>query len=422
MFFVADEDDVDDADAADEEEEQAWPVLPSEPAPASEPPALVLPDIDIIERLDPLLNPTIAKAVPADTIRGAGIGGALLTLLWSFLFSSPFSVLSPGTLAFAASVGLIAAYVSITEGAAGEFARSVGTIAIQLTDAVAGIVEGWQAEKEVGRIADALLTPPPPPEAARAAAKARAEEEAAEKALRARMRAEEEARAAEEARLLAEEDARWRAEEEALARATSAAKEERARRLAEEEASRARAEEEARLRAEVEARELVAAEEARRLEEQVAAAREAVRLMEEQEALMEDEDEDERDGYDIDNEDWEASVRLAEELRGMEGGRADDELLRMEMDDLSAEEEDALGRAAREAVLKYEAEMAAKLATPVAEAPINGIEEEDDYEEEAEEVDYSKMTVVQLKDVLRSKGLKVSGKKAVLIERLVESS
>ena len=37
-------------------------------------------------------------------------------------------------------------------------------------------------------------------------------------------------------------------------------------------------------------------------------------------------------------------------------------------------------------------------------------------------VDYSKMTVAQLKDVLRSKGLKLSGKKAELIERLNESS
>jgi hypothetical protein len=33
-------------------------------------------------------------------------------------------------------------------------------------------------------------------------------------------------------------------------------------------------------------------------------------------------------------------------------------------------------------------------------------------------VDYSSMTVLQLKDILRSKGLKVSGRKAVLIERL----
>ena len=37
--------------------------------------------------------------------------------------------------------------------------------------------------------------------------------------------------------------------------------------------------------------------------------------------------------------------------------------------------------------------------------------------EEGEE-DYSTMTVLQLKDLLRRKGLKVSGKKAELIERL----
>ncbi|KAL7547693.1 hypothetical protein ACHAWF_010974 [Thalassiosira exigua] len=36
-------------------------------------------------------------------------------------------------------------------------------------------------------------------------------------------------------------------------------------------------------------------------------------------------------------------------------------------------------------------------------------------------IDYSKMTVLQLKDVLRSKGLKVSGKKAQLIERLKQT-
>ncbi len=36
-------------------------------------------------------------------------------------------------------------------------------------------------------------------------------------------------------------------------------------------------------------------------------------------------------------------------------------------------------------------------------------------------VDYSSLTVVQLKDILRRKGLKVSGKKAELIKRMEAS-
>merc|ERR1719298_156663 len=40
---------------------------------------------------------------------------------------------------------------------------------------------------------------------------------------------------------------------------------------------------------------------------------------------------------------------------------------------------------------------------------------------EEEPIDYSKMTVAQLKDLLRSKGMKLSGKKAELIERLESS-
>ena len=39
-------------------------------------------------------------------------------------------------------------------------------------------------------------------------------------------------------------------------------------------------------------------------------------------------------------------------------------------------------------------------------------------EEVPEETDYSKMSVAELKDVLKEKGLPVSGKKADLIERL----
>jgi hypothetical protein len=45
---------------------------------------------------------------------------------------------------------------------------------------------------------------------------------------------------------------------------------------------------------------------------------------------------------------------------------------------------------------------------------------EEDGEAGIEDEDYSKLTVPTLKDLLRSKGLKVSGTKAELIERLLE--
>ncbi|KAL9187944.1 hypothetical protein ACHAXT_006322 [Thalassiosira profunda] len=260
-----------------------------------------------------------------------------------------------------------------------------------------------------------------------AAAKAKAKEEAKAKAA-----AEEEARA----KAAAEEEARMRAEEEARAKA-AAEEEARMAKLVEEEArAKAAAEEEARLA------KLAEEEEQRRLEAQAEAAREAVRLMEEQEALMDDEDDEDED--ELDDDDWEASVRLANELQGMPNIGGDvmddigDDFLRNEIDNLSQEEEDALGKAAREAVRKYEEEMATKssqkqavrsswddemAATPspppaakVGEDAINGLDEA------AADVDYSKMTVAQLKDELRSKGLKVGGKKAELIERLESSA
>jgi ATP-dependent exoDNAse (exonuclease V) beta subunit len=55
-----------------------------------------------------------------------------------------------------------------------------------------------------------------------------------------------------------------------------------------------------------------------------------------------------------------------------------------------------------------------------ASAPIIEEEEETEMTDSSADksVDYSSMTVLQLKDILRSKGLKVSGRKAILIERL----
>jgi len=73
--------------------------------------------------------------------------------------------------------------------------------------------------------------------------------------------------------------------------------------------------------------------------------------------------------------------------------------------ELTAEE---LGKAAREAVEQYEKEQQKQLVAeeePVAET----------------NQDYERMTVANLKDLLRSRGLKLSGKKADLISRLRES-
>jgi hypothetical protein len=269
----------------------------------------------------------------------------------------------------------------------------------------------------------------------------------------------------EKERLKAEEErARMKAEEEIRAKEDQA----RMRLKAEEEEARARAdkarmkaaEEEGRLRAEEEARakaELAVAEEQRRLEEQAEAAREAVRLMQEQQdASMEDEDDLDYDEDELGEEDWEASVRLANELQGFPSALAEsiagdvgdeigDDLLRYEFDNLSKEEEDALGRAAREAVRKYEEEMRMKqsdkknaralwedemvIAVPPQPSPlkgeaVSGVENVDKDDRSASEdggADYSQMTVTQLKDLLRSKGLKVSGKKDELIERLESS-
>ena len=113
-----------------------------------------------------------------------------------------------------------------------------------------------------------------------------------------------------------------------------------------------------------------------------------------------------------------------------------DDLLQMEIDSLTTEEEDALGKAAREAVRKYEEEMAMKksekqavrsswddemVGTPSMTGAFQ-VEAEDAPSGPAATVDYSKMTVAKLKDELRSRGLKVSGKKAELIERLQDAS
>ena len=66
---------------------------------------------------------------------------------------------------------------------------------------------------------------------------------------------------------------------------------------------------------------------------------------------------------------------------------------------------------------EYEAETVEPAETKDEEVPEDE-EEETAAEEDPEDVDYSKMSVSELKEMLKEKGLPVSGKKAELIERL----
>jgi len=440
--------------------------------------------------LDPIINPTIAKDVEPYVIQGAAINGAFLSLLASLAISGPFA-LGWSTLISMMTFAIITSYIAITEGTLGAIFRSVGYTTIEVNELINEQVNLISGELEVDSVADALLekpySKPNPPiaereeveraaesEADEARAKAEAEQNAiAEGEARlAEMAAKVEAERIEKERLAAEKAEAERIEQERLAAAKAerieqerlaaeaeaermeqerlAAEEAEAERIEQErlarekelfeEEKRAREEEEALARFEAQrvaeehrlAEQRAAEEEQRLLEEQAAAAREAVRLME-----LDDEGEDFDEEDELSDEDYESSALLANELLGVSpaiGGDLMDELtdefLQVEMNGLTEEEEDALGKAAREAVRKYEEEMRMKetqkkdIRTSWDDEMVSPTFRDDDTppsKAEEEPIDYSKMTVAQLKDLLRSKGMKLSGKKAELIERLESS-
>ena len=264
----------------------------------------------------------------------------------------------------------------------------------------------------------------------------------------------EEERLAEEARLEEEEKLVEEERMAELARAEEArlAEEER---FAEEErlAGLARAAEEASL-----AEEERLAEEGRLAE--MARVEAEARIAEEkqlaEEARLEEEE--------ISDEEWEASIQLAQglspDLTGENGGwdaarqlakdlvdEPEEEQHDFNNPDLTDEERmDLIGRAARAAVEEFEAAKQHEDDLEVLEKTrrnevksileeVNGLVNETKGETEVDntnveqpEVDntnveqpnYQKMTVVDLKGILRTRGLKISGKKAMLIERLQE--
>ena len=179
-----------------------------------------------------------------------------------------------------------------------------------------------------------------------------------------------------------------------------------------------------------------------------AQARAAVEAMEKQmEGLP---DFDEEDDSFLGEDDLEAAIALAQELEDEKIAGVDDllqALRELDVDDEFEGEDDdqvpvfvesdptnsnaptqeqeqspeGLAKAAREAVAMYEAEMAAKSQERKAQ--------KSEWAEEVTAVaaastdqptDWASLTVVKLKDELRSRGLKVGGKKAELVQRLQE--
>jgi hypothetical protein len=161
---------------------------------------------------------------------------------------------------------------------------------------------------------------------------------------------------------------------------------------------------------------------------------EEMRLVNDQQTAIVQSDPSDTNEGELDQKDWEASVELANTLSLLEEEEDSnqnnikeandmDSILQVELDGLSQEEEELLGKAAREAVRKYEEEMrqkkSAKLAVQSSWEDANKFTKtQSENKEDGTAVEYEEMTVTELKNILRDRGLKVSGKKSELIERL----
>lgn len=373
----------------------------------------------------PCLSSGLEKGVTGGTIKGAAITGASITLL------------SGHGVTLSAAAAASAAYLAITPGKGGDAARIIGSTVWTSANKAAELYNRYEINrrfigligmmlknqeqnvKEVGNLKreiNALLSDveetvvraekiEEDEESATVTVKAEKDVESLEKASNdepevERAFEEEATRIAEEAIIAketsksAEEDARLAEEELAEKEAARLAEEAReeelaAKRALEEEAVRL-AEEEARLVEEEAVR--LAEEEARMVEEQLAKemdiaarAREAVEIFE---AATEDvggsdlEDLDFDEPTDIDLEDVSISSDLNEDF---------DEDFNLE----------AVARMAREAVDQYESSL--------------------NEEETVVKKDWSLITVVKLKEELKKRGLKATGRKADLVKTLEES-
>jgi hypothetical protein len=112
-----------------------------------------------------------------------------------------------------------------------------------------------------------------------------------------------------------------------------------------------------------------------------------------------------------------AALEEADRLESAAFGEEGD-LIELQDPDLDAEEPDfeELAQAAREAAALYNPQLVEDVGVD------EEFEEEVEVEPKSTEMDFERMTVPQLKEELKARGLKVTGRKAELVERLRESS
>lgn len=334
---------------------------------------------------EPIFSSEIERGVPPDSIKGAALTASVLSVYLLGLFPLSVPLIS--------AIG--AAYVAVTPGPGGNAVRSIGKVSwtlqqkfFEFVDRKAGlqlIKKSTPVEdKDLGDILEAAS------EAVKLAQKeiSKGEETPEVKAKK----------ISEEARIKAEEETRK--EQEEL--------------------------EQERLQKEAEA--LLKLEEEEKQLEEASLAEEEDRLAAEEES----DDDDDDDEFLLDEDDWEASIQLAQSLDQAEElvvngdneqWKEAQDLAKQLASDISNEEEeeesmDDVGKAAREAVAKFEAQM--KRGEEFQSKQRTHQELDSSPVEIDNDVDFKSMKVVELKEELRSRGLKVSGKKAELIQRLEE--
>lgn len=461
--------------------------------------------------LQPVLNPQIEKDVPARCILGAAANGSSVAFFALLIIGIPLVQ----TLVAALSMAVIAAYLSITRGAAGDFVRQVGRFTMTAADSAIDMYRDFDAARKVKKASKALDTlnrvnsddrqhdsaVRTVLDAADRAVKEvqRAEAELERAALRRKkaladatdklaevertknkvelqlqdnsqysIQDNDEAASVEVSEtpnrnimifccldahnLCSQEENNWLEEQNRLANERHLARIQKERGITNESAALKRNPVDyyapARLAYEKSGKSvdfdsflrqylastsaMIAQKHQCRLDtieadkDALTVKRDAERIMSQEDQAMLVQDQLSMDGeleplddYEINQEDWDASIQLANVLAGLEDdvNRLDtkpddgliDSMLKVEMGDLTEDEEELLGKAAREAVRKYEEEMMTKKSAKVA------LQSSWD---NASKEDYSQLTVAELKKTLRSKGLKVSGNKSELIKRL----